>query len=177
MEICSEITNKQTIEIAKLNQRLNEMESMNDSKSTQTMKYDSTSNTLNMKEALQNVKYLNNNVTHPRNIEPPTKTLMDTDIVKTNDENTAMAGYKGQQKKQTRNTLEEPNLLIDASHDLEKIKMLIKRQEQMHTCGISTGDLQLYEEKHAYDWPKLLEIIANKLEKHQFALEQEDILF
>ena len=41
----------------------------------------------------------------------------------------------------------------------------------MNNCGLSTGDLQLYEEKHAYAWPKLLEIIADKLEMHRFALK------
>ena len=104
------------------------------------MKHDSTSNTLNMKEALQNLKYLNNNVTHQRNIEPPTKTLMGMDKVKTDDENTAMTGYKGLHKKQAGNTIEEQDLLKDVNHGLEKSIMLIKRQEQMHTCGLSTGD-------------------------------------
>ena len=47
----------------------------------------------------------------------------------------------------------------------------------MHNCGLSTGDLQLYEEKHAYYWPKLLEIVADKLEMHNFALKQENSLF
>ena len=54
------------------------------------MKYDFTSNTLNMKEALQDAKYLINNATHPRNIQPPTKTLMEAGIVKTDDKNTAI---------------------------------------------------------------------------------------
>ena len=36
--------------------------------------------------------------------------------------------------------------------------MLIKRQDTMNNCGLSIGDIQLYEEKHAYAWPKLLEM-------------------
>ena len=28
----------------------------------------------------------------------------------------------------------------------------------MNNCGLSIGDIQLYEEKHAYAWPKLLEM-------------------
>ena len=97
----SEITDKQTVGIAKLNKRLNELESMNDTKSTHRMKYDFTSNTSNMKEALQNARYLNNNVTHPRNIQPQTKTLMDADMVKNDNKNTAIAGNKGLHMKQT----------------------------------------------------------------------------
>ena len=59
-------------------------------------------------------------------------------MVKTDEKNTAMAGYKGLHKKQAtnwHNKVEEQNLLKDASHSLEKIKMLINRQEQMHNCG------------------------------------------
>ena len=60
---------------------------------------------------------------------------------------------------------------------LEHIGHDLERQEQMHNCGLSTGDLQLYQENHAYAWPKLLEIMADKLEMHHFALKQENSLF
>ena len=43
--------------------------------------------TSNMKEALQNVRYLNNDVTHPGNIEHPTKTLKGTEMVQNDTKN------------------------------------------------------------------------------------------
>ena len=56
-----------------------------------------------MKEAFQNATYSNHNIIYPRNIQVPTKTLMDTGMVKTDDKNTAIAENKGLHRKQPTN--------------------------------------------------------------------------
>ena len=64
------------------------------------MKYDFASNKSDMKEALQNVRLLNQNGTQQENIQSTTKTTMVANMVNTNDEDTAITEIKELVRKQ-----------------------------------------------------------------------------
>ena len=63
------------------------------------MKYDFASNKSDMKEALQNVRLLNQNGTQQGNIQSTTKTTMVANMVNTDDEDTAITEIKELVKK------------------------------------------------------------------------------
>ena len=94
-----EITNQQSREIAQLKERLEELENTNDDlRRIQKMKYFA-SNSLDLKEGLQNARYLNQNATEPRNKKPSTKNTAVTDLVNTDVKVTAETETKGLTRK------------------------------------------------------------------------------